>query len=104
ATGGKIIPCQATGSLGKPVEAFYGLSGDGQCAILEMAAASGLEHVPAAQRDVMTATSWGTGELRRHALDQGVKRMIIGIGGSATTDAGAGMIQALGVRLLDQQG
>ncbi|ATZ12471.1 glycerate kinase [Erwinia amylovora] len=104
ATGGKIIPLQATGPLGKPVEAFYGLSGDGQCAIIEMAAASGLEHVPAAQRDVMTATSWGTGELMRHALDQGVKRMIIGIGGSATNDAGAGMIQALGVRLLDQQG
>lgn len=104
ATGGKIIPLQATGPLGNPVDAFYGLSGDGQCAIIEMAAASGLEGVPAAQRDVMTATSWGTGELMRDALDKGVKRMIIGIGGSATNDGGAGMIQALGAKLLDQQG
>ncbi|CAO97772.1 glycerate kinase [Erwinia tasmaniensis] len=104
ATAGKIISLPATGPLGNPVDAFYGLSGDGQCAIIEMAAASGLEGVPLARRNAMTATSWGTGELMRDALDKGVKRMIIGIGGSATNDGGAGMIQALGAKLLDRQG
>ncbi|MFG1173545.1 glycerate kinase [Erwiniaceae bacterium CAU 1747] len=104
ATGGKIIPLRVTGPLGDAVEAFYGLSGDGRCAIIEMAAASGLERVPPARRDVLHATSWGTGELIRHALDSGVEHLIIGIGGSATNDGGAGMVQALGAKLLDQRG
>ncbi|PRD14266.1 glycerate kinase [Pantoea coffeiphila] len=104
ATGGKIIPLRVTGPLGNPVDAFYGLSGDGCCAIIEMAAASGLEQVPPASRDVLLATSWGTGELIRHALDSGIEHLIIGIGGSATNDGGAGMVQALGVKLLNHQG
>ncbi|MBK0035228.1 glycerate kinase [Erwinia sp. S43] len=104
ATGGKIIPLRVTGPLGNPVDAFYGLSGDGCCAIIEMAAASGLEQVPPASRDVLHATSWGTGELIRHALDSGIEHVIIGIGGSATNDGGAGMVQALGVKLLNHQG
>ena len=104
ATGGKIIPLRVTGPLGNPVDAFYGLSGDGCCAIIEMAAASGLEQVPPASRDVLHATSWGTGELIRHALDSGIEHLIIGIGGSATNDGGAGMVQALGVKLLNHQG
>ena len=68
-----------------------------------MAAASGLERVPAGLRDPLKTTSWGTGELIRHALDTGVEHIIIGIGGSATNDGGAGMVQALGAKLLDAQ-
>lgn len=104
ATEGKIVRLNVTGPLGKQVEAFYGLSGDESCAFIEMAAASGLELVPAAQRDPLITTSWGTGELIRDALDNGVQHFIIGIGGSATNDGGAGMVQALGARLLDKQG
>ncbi|MFG7478309.1 glycerate kinase, partial [Enterobacter hormaechei] len=80
---------------------FFGLSGDGKSAFIEMAAASGLELVAPAKRNPLITTSWGTGELIRHALDAGVKHIIIGIGGSATNDGGAGMVQALGVKLLD---
>ncbi|WP_420911632.1 glycerate kinase, partial [Winslowiella iniecta] len=84
ATEGKIVRLNVTGPLGEQVEAFYGLSGDESCAFIEMAAASGLELVPAAQRDPLITTSWGTGELIRNALDKGVQHFIIGIGGSAT--------------------
>lgn len=104
ATDGKMVALSVTGPLGDTVDAFYGLSGDGRCAIIEMAAASGLERVPPASRDVLRATSWGTGELIRHALDSGIEHLIIGIGGSATNDGGAGMVQALGAKLLDEQG
>jgi len=104
ATKGKIVRLNVTGPLGEQVAAFYGLSGDESCAYIEMAAASGLELVPAAQRDPLITTSWGTGELIRDALDNGVQHFIIGLGGSATNDGGAGMVQALGVRLLDKQG
>jgi glycerate kinase len=104
ATEGSRVDITVTGPLGKPVAAFYGLSGDGQCAFIEMAAASGLERVPAAQRNPLLTTSWGTGELIRHALDGGVKHIIIGIGGSATNDGGIGMVQALGAGLLDEKG
>lgn len=100
ATQGCRIEVTVTGPLGEPVEAFYGLSGDEQCAFIEMAAASGLESVPPAQRNPLLTTSWGTGELIRHALDAGVTQIIIGIGGSATNDGGAGMVQALGAKLL----
>ncbi|MBW7981193.1 glycerate kinase [Enterobacillus tribolii] len=104
ATQGKIVDVMVTGPLGEPVAAFYGLSGDESCAYIEMAAASGLEIVPQVQRNPLVTTSYGTGELIHHALARGVKRIIIGIGGSATNDGGAGMVQALGVRLLDAQG
>lgn len=104
ATCGHIVNVAVKGPLGEAVDGFYGLSGDEQCAFIEMAAASGLELVPAAQRDPLVTTSWGTGELIRHALDSGVKHIIIGIGGSATNDGGAGMVQALGAKLLDKQG
>lgn len=102
ATKGNIVRLKVTGPLGTQVEAFYGLSGDASTAYIEMAAASGLERVPAAQRDPLITTSFGTGELIRHALDKGVGHIIIGIGGSATNDGGAGMMQALGVKLLDK--
>ena len=104
ATQGKIVRQRVTGPLGEPVDAFYGLSGDESCAFIEMAAASGLELVPPARRDPLITTSWGTGELIGNALDRGVQHFIIGIGGSATNDGGAGMVQALGARLLDEQG
>ncbi len=104
ATQGNIVRLTVTGPLGKPVDAFYGLSGDENTAFIEMAAASGLELVPAAQRDPLITTSIGTGELIKNALDRGVQHIIIGIGGSATNDGGAGMMQALGARLLDQHG
>ncbi len=104
ATGGRIVHVPVTGPLGERVEGFYGLSGDEQSAFIEMAAASGLELVAPSQRNPLKTTSWGTGELIRHALDVGVKHIIIGIGGSATNDGGAGMVQALGARLLDAEG
>ncbi|WP_034946730.1 glycerate kinase [Erwinia oleae] len=104
ATGGTQVRLSVTGPLGEPVDAFYGLSGDKSCAFIEMAAASGLELVPASRRDPQITTSWGTGELIRDALDKGVEHFIIGIGGSATNDGGAGMVQALGAKLLDKQG
>jgi len=101
ATHGRIVHVPVTGPLGERVEGFYGLSGDEQSAFIEMAAASGLERVAPAQRNPLKTTSWGTGELIRHALDVGVKHIIIGFGGSATNDGGAGMVQALGAALLD---
>ncbi|KFK93444.1 MULTISPECIES: glycerate kinase [unclassified Serratia (in: enterobacteria)] len=104
ATSGRKIDVEVTGPLGEKVMAFFGLSGDGQCAFIEMAAASGLELVPGQRRNPLKTTSYGTGELIRCALDQGVQHCIIGIGGSATNDGGAGMVQALGARLLDNQG
>lgn len=104
ATGGRIIKVTVSGPLGEPVEGFYGLSGDAQSAFIEMAAASGLEWLPQDKRDPLITTSWGTGELIRHALDAGVKHIIIGLGGSATNDGGAGMAQALGAKLLDDRG
>ncbi|ATM92887.1 glycerate kinase [Klebsiella aerogenes] len=100
ATQGHIVQVSVTGPLGEPVNAFYGLSGDMRCAYIEMAAASGLESVPPTRRNPLLTTSWGTGELIRHALDAGVSQIIIGIGGSATNDGGAGMAQALGAKLL----
>ena len=100
---GHLVHVDVTGPLGNTIQAFYGLSGDERTAFIEMAAASGLEQVPANLRDPLKTTSWGTGELIRHALDAGVEHIIIGIGGSATNDGGAGMVQALGARLLDAQ-
>lgn len=104
ATQGSIVRLTVTGPLGEPVDAFYGLSGDTRTAFIEMAAASGLELVPASRRDPLITTSFGTGELIKNALDRGVGHIIIGIGGSATNDGGSGMMQALGARLLDNQG
>lgn len=102
ATQGHLVQVTVTGPLGEPVQAFYGLSGDERCAFIEMAAASGLESVPVTNRNPLITTTWGTGELIRNALDAGVQQIIIGIGGSATNDGGAGMVQALGGKLLTQ--
>lgn len=102
ASNGTLIAQHATGPLGGAVDGFFGIMGDGKTAIIEMAAVSGLHLVPAARRNPLLTTSYGTGELILAALDNGVKHIIIGIGGSATNDGGAGMAQALGARLLDK--
>ncbi len=104
ATGGRIATVTVTGPLGNRVEASYGLLGDGKTAAIEMASASGIQLVPINKRNPMLTTTWGTGELIKVALDIGVEKVIIGIGGSATNDGGAGMLQALGVNLLDEAG
>lgn len=91
-----------TGPTGQPVAAVYARHQDS--AVIEMAAASGLEVLPQGRKSPLTATSYGTGELISHALAAGARQIVLGVGGSATTDAGAGMLQALGVSLQDQQG
>ncbi|WP_109077859.1 glycerate kinase [Aggregatibacter kilianii] len=103
ATGGKLVEYDVVAPLGNAVQSFFGLSGDGKTAIIEMAAASGLHLVDPEQRNPLNTTSYGTGELIKHALDLGVQHIILGIGGSATNDGGVGMLQALGIRFLDAQ-
>ncbi len=103
-TAGEIRETEVTGPLGDKVVAAWGALGDGETALLEMAGSSGLALVPAGERNPLTATTYGLGELMVAALDAGFRRFIVGIGGSATNDAGAGMAQALGVRLLDGDG
>ena len=101
ATEGRLISAEVCAPLGNKVKAEFGLSGDGRTAIIEMAAASGLHLVPPEARNPLRTTSYGTGELICAALDEGVEKIIVGIGGSATNDGGAGMLQALGALLLD---
>ena len=103
ATGGERRECQVRGPLGAPVQAHWGWLA-GNTAVIEMAAASGLHWVPSGRRDATVTSSYGTGELIREALDGGAKRIILGLGGSATNDGGAGLLQALGMRLLDRDG
>lgn len=103
ATGGERQQTEVSGPLGDPVQATWGLL-PGQRAVIEMAEASGLHRVERARRNVLTASSYGTGELIRAALDAGVRRMVLGLGGSATNDGGAGLLCALGVRMLDVDG
>ena len=103
ATEGRLISAEVCAPLGNKVKAEFGLSGDGRTAIIEMAAASGLHLVPSEKRNPLHTTSYGTGELILAALDEGVEKIIVGIGGSATNDGGAGMLQALGALLLDAQ-
>jgi len=102
ATGGEILKEKVTDPLGNEVLASYGILGDKKTAVIEMAEASGLTLVPENKRNPLITTTYGTGELIKIALDQGCRKMIIGIGGSATNDGGAGMVQALGVKLLDK--
>ncbi len=104
ATGGRILQERVTGPLGESIVAHWGVLGDGETAVIEMAAASGLPLVPGQKRDPRIATTYGTGELMKAALDRGLKRMIIGIGGSATNDGGAGMARALGVKFKNAAG
>lgn len=103
ATEGCLQKISVTAPLANHLEAFFGLSGDKQTAFIEMAAASGLHLVPANERNPLITTSYGTGELIKAALDLGVKKVLLGIGGSATNDGGVGMLQALGAKFLDNQ-
>lgn len=104
ATCGELKYAQVTGPLGQPVRAHWGLISSGSTSVIEMASASGLTLVPVSERNPLLTTTYGTGELIRTALDHGCRHFIIGIGGSATNDGGAGMAQALGVKLLDHEG
>ncbi|BFL83279.1 glycerate kinase [Shewanella baltica] len=128
ATGGSIVSLEVMGPLGHRVQAHYGILGNlsnsdsnndsdsrsndgsatvpntGAIAVIEMASASGLHHVPREQRNPLMTTSYGTGELICDALNRGIKHIILGLGGSATNDGGAGMAQALDILLLDSQG
>ncbi len=104
ATQGRLHTVRVAGPLGDAVDAAYGVLGDGQTAVMEMAEASGLALVPVSRRDATRASTRGTGELMARALDSGASRLIVGVGGSATNDGGAGMAQALGFSLLDGRG
>ncbi|CUB58199.1 MULTISPECIES: glycerate kinase [Bacillus cereus group] len=101
---GRIISLHVTGPLRERVQAFYGMSKDKKTAFIEMAAASGVQHVPVKKRNPLVTTTKGTGELILHALDEGAEHIILGLGGSATNDGGAGMLSALGVRFINGKG
>ncbi len=103
-SGGEIHNIEVTGPLGERRSAEWGAMGDGATAVIEMARTSGLALVPDEKRNPLITTTFGLGEAIIHAMNAGYRRFIIGIGGSATNDAGAGMAQALGVRLLDETG
>ncbi|WP_339787758.1 glycerate kinase [Paenibacillus sp. FSL R7-0313] len=104
ASGGSLHQQEVSGPLGQTVTAQYGILGDGTTAAIEMASASGIHLVSKAARDPLRTTTYGTGELIRACLDLGIRKIIIGIGGSATNDGGAGMAEALGAKFLDEQG
>ncbi len=104
ATRGRVVPTEVTGPLGEARSAPLGIAGDGETAVVEMAAASGLELIPPERRDPKVTTTRGTGDLIRAALDLGLRRIIVGIGGSGTNDGGTGMASALGARFLDGEG
>ncbi|MEX2415184.1 MAG: glycerate kinase [Paenibacillaceae bacterium] len=105
-TGGRTIEVRVTGPLGEYVDAAYGLLQlqSGNVAVIEMAKASGLTLIATDKRSPLTATTYGTGELIKRALDDGCRSFILALGGSATNDGGAGMLQALGMHLLDDEG
>lgn len=104
ATGGRIYELDVTGPLGDPVKSFYGIMGDGKTAVIEMASASGLHLVDETTKNPLITTTYGTGQLVKACLDKGIENIILGIGGSATNDGGAGFAQALGVSLKDKEG
>ena len=101
ASDGELRRLTVRGPLGAPVKAGWGWLPQSRTAIIEMAQASGLQQVPTGQRDACRSCTWGTGELVAAALDAGAQRVVLAIGGSATNDAGSGMLRALGLRLLD---
>lgn len=103
-TKGEMKEVVVTGPLGNKVKAAYGILGQGKTCVIEIASASGLAHVPHEQLDPLRATTYGTGELIKTALDDGFTSFILALGGSATNDGGAGMLQALGAKLLDRNG
>lgn len=102
ASGGKIIELTVHDPLFREIKSFYGIMGDGQTAVIEMSAASGLPLLKPSERNPLKTTSYGIGELIKDALKRGCKKFIIGLGGSATNDGGCGMAQALGVKFFDK--
>ncbi|AYD39529.1 glycerate kinase [Clostridium fermenticellae] len=104
ATNGKIYSIKVVGPISNEVEAQYGILGNGQVGVIEMASASGIHLVSKEKRNPLITTTYGTGQLIKACLDKGVKKILIGIGGSATNDGGVGAIQALGAKFLDEQG
>ena len=104
ATGGKIIQAPSVDALNRLIQSFYGILGDGKTAVIEMAAASGLELLAPGERNPLITSTFGTGLLIKSAMEAGLTQIILGIGGSATNDGGAGMAQALGFALLDKNG
>lgn len=104
ATGGHFVEVTVKGPLQAPVQASFGVLGDGVTCVIEMASASGLYLIKPEERNPLEATTYGTGELLKKALDDGYRRFILAIGGSATNDGGVGMLQALGLQVYDGQG
>ncbi|MFB4213331.1 glycerate kinase [Shouchella sp. JSM 1781072] len=104
ATGGKKVAVMVKGPTCQPVKAEYGVLGDNETCVIEMASASGLVLISSDERNPMVTTTYGTGELIKAALDAGYQSFILAVGGSATNDGGAGMLQALGMKLLDRDG
>lgn len=104
ATGGTLIKKEVAGPLGIPVMAQYGILGDGKTGVIEMASASGIHYVTKETKNPLITTTFGTGELIRECLEQGITDIILGIGGSATNDGGTGMAAALGYKFLDKEG
>lgn len=103
-TGGTFVQVEVKNPLMEDIKASYGILGDGKTAIIEMAAASGLPLISPEKRNPMKTTTFGTGQLVKDAIEKGCREFILGIGGSATNDAGLGMMQALGFKFLDQEG
>ncbi len=103
-TNGKLIKVKVNNPLFKEIEASYGILGDGKTAVIEMAEASGLPLLKNEEKNPLITSTFGTGQLIKHALDSGCRSFIIGIGGSATNDGGAGIVQCLGGNLLDENG
>lgn len=104
ALGGELVTVRATGPMGRPVDAAYGWVADERLAIIEVAAAVGIDLVPVADRDPWRASSTGVGEMLVDALDRGARRLVVGLGGTVTNDGGAGMLRSLGLRFLDAAG
>ena len=104
ATNGKIIYVPSVDALNRPIQSFYGVLGYSKTAVIEMAAASGIELILPEDRNPLITSTYGTGILLKAVMDAGFTEIIIGIGGSATNDGGAGMAQALGFKLLDESG
>lgn len=104
ATEGKRVYVEVKDPLGRSIRAEYGILGDGKTCVIEMAKASGLTLLLDHERNPLTASTFGTGELIRHALDEGYRKFVIGIGGSATNDGGTGMLRALGMKFRNEVG
>lgn len=103
ALAGQMVDCPAHDALGRPINAFYGILPDGT-AVVEVAAASGIQLLSEEEKNPLVASSYGTGELIKEVIEQGAKKIILGLGGSVTNDGGTGMAKALGFRFLDAQG